>query len=150
MDFDETWYGWSTQDPLQVLLCPGADPQRGQIRPRGPLFQRTSSSDRKAKATNQKHSSDLEAFRNKCCYFLFYSQVKFLARFDVFQDFVILVNFDAREASATNKIHDSIIKKHLGRSVVIFGFIWKSNFWRVFDVCLDLVNSISCILMQFL
>ena len=30
MDFDETWYGWSTQGPLQVLLFfgqihPGAD-----------------------------------------------------------------------------------------------------------------------------
>ena len=37
MDFDETWYGWSTQGPLQVLLFfgqirPGADPGRGQIR----------------------------------------------------------------------------------------------------------------------
>ena len=31
MDFDETWYAWSTQGPLQVLLFfvqihPGADP----------------------------------------------------------------------------------------------------------------------------
>ena len=36
MDFDETWYGWSTQGPLQVLLFfgqirPGADPGRGKI-----------------------------------------------------------------------------------------------------------------------
>ena len=34
---DETWYGWSTQGPLQVLLFfgqihPGADPGRGQNR----------------------------------------------------------------------------------------------------------------------
>ena len=39
-------------------------------------------------------------------------------------------------------------KKHVGRSVVIFGSILKSNFWRVFDVFLDLVilpyfNAIS-------
>ena len=36
MDFDETWYRWSTQGPLQVLLFfgqirPEADPGRGQI-----------------------------------------------------------------------------------------------------------------------
>ena len=37
MDFDETWYGWSTQGPLQVLLFfgqirQGGDPGRGQLR----------------------------------------------------------------------------------------------------------------------
>ena len=37
LDFDETWYGWSTQGPLQVLLFfgqirPGADPGRGKNR----------------------------------------------------------------------------------------------------------------------
>ena len=36
MDFDETWYGWSTHGPLQVLLflgqIPGADPGRGKNR----------------------------------------------------------------------------------------------------------------------
>ena len=36
MDFDETWYGRSTQGPLQVLLFfgqirPGADPGRAKI-----------------------------------------------------------------------------------------------------------------------
>ena len=36
MDFDETWYGWSTQGPLQVLLFfgqirPGADPGWAKI-----------------------------------------------------------------------------------------------------------------------
>ena len=41
-----------------------------------------------------------------------------------------------------------MIKKHVGRSVVTFGSIPKSNFWRVFDVFLDLVilpyfNAIS-------
>ena len=46
MDFDETWYGWSTQYPLQVLLFfgqirPGADPGRGKNRSRGvPFFRK--------------------------------------------------------------------------------------------------------------
>ena len=43
MDFDETWYAWSTQVSLQVLLFfgqirPGADPGRGQNRSRGSPF----------------------------------------------------------------------------------------------------------------
>ena len=43
IDFNETWYGWSTQGPLQVLLFfgqirPGADPGRGQNRSRGVPF----------------------------------------------------------------------------------------------------------------
>ena len=43
MDFDETWYGWSTQGPLQVLLCYGqipleADPRRGKYRSQGVSF----------------------------------------------------------------------------------------------------------------
>ena len=43
MDFDETWYGWSTQGPLQVLLFfgqirPGADPGRGKNRSLGVPF----------------------------------------------------------------------------------------------------------------
>ena len=32
-----------------------------------------------------------------------------------------------------------MILKHMGRSVVIFGSIPKSNFWHVFDIFLDLV-----------
>ena len=32
MDFDETWYGWSTQGPLQVLLFFGQIPSRGRSR----------------------------------------------------------------------------------------------------------------------
>ena len=46
MDFDETWYGWSTQGPLQVLLFfgqirRGADPGRGKNRSRGvPFFRK--------------------------------------------------------------------------------------------------------------
>ena len=47
----------------------------------GPLHQRTSSSDRKATATNQMHSTYLQAFGKKCCYFLFHSEVKLLTRF---------------------------------------------------------------------
>ena len=43
MDFDETWYGWSTQGPLQVLLFfgqirQGADPGRGKNRSQGVPF----------------------------------------------------------------------------------------------------------------
>ena len=86
MDFDETWYGWSTQGPLQVLLFfgqirPGADPGRGKNRSGGPLLQETSSSDQKATATNRMHSSDLETCEKKCCYFWFHFEVKFLTRF---------------------------------------------------------------------
>ena len=47
----------------------------------GPLLQETSSSDRKATATNQMDSNDLEACGKKCCYFWFHSEVKFLMRF---------------------------------------------------------------------
>ena len=45
----------------------------------GPLLQKTSSSDLKATATNQFHSSDLEACVMKCCCFCFWfhSVVKF-------------------------------------------------------------------------
>ena len=50
----------------------------------GPLLYETSSLDRKATATNQMHSNDLEACGKKCCYFLINSEVKFLTRFDVF------------------------------------------------------------------
>ena len=46
MDFDETWWGWSTHGPLQVLLFfgqirPGADPGRGKNRSPGiPFFKK--------------------------------------------------------------------------------------------------------------
>ena len=46
MDFDETWEGWSTHGPLQVLLFfgqirAGADPGRGKNRSRGvPFFKK--------------------------------------------------------------------------------------------------------------
>ena len=87
MEFDETWYAWSTHGPLQVLLFfgqirPGADPGRGKNRSRGgPLLQETSSSDQKATTTNRMHSNDLEACGKKCCYFWFHSEVKFLTPF---------------------------------------------------------------------
>ena len=61
----------------------------------GPLLQRTSSSDRKATATNRMHITDLEACGKKCCYFCFHSEVKFLTRFYVFLDLVIFANFNA-------------------------------------------------------
>ena len=52
-----------------------------------------------------------------------------------------------RKATATYWMHSNDLK-HLGRSIVIFGIIRKSNFWRVLDVFLDLVilvyfNAIS-------
>ena len=50
----------------------------------GPLLKETSSSDRKATATNRMHSNDLEACGKKCCYFWFHSEVKFLTGFNVF------------------------------------------------------------------
>ena len=40
-------------------------------------------------------SNDLEACGKKCCYFWFHSEVKFLTRFDVFLDLVILAYFNA-------------------------------------------------------
>ena len=87
MDFDETWYGWSTQGPLQVLLffgqiCPGADPGRGKNRSQGvPFFRKLLLQTGRLTATNRVHSSDLEARGKKCCYFWFHSEVKFLTRF---------------------------------------------------------------------
>ena len=100
MDFDETWYGWSTHDPLQVLLFfgqirLGADPGRAKIGHGGPLLQESSSSDRKATVTNQMDSNNLETYGKKCTYFWFHSEVKFLTRFDVILDFVILAYFNA-------------------------------------------------------
>ena len=47
----------------------------------GPLLQESSSSDRKATATNRMDSNDLEACGKKCCSFWFHSEVKFLTRF---------------------------------------------------------------------
>ena len=55
-----------------------------KIGPGGSLLQRTSSSDRKATATYWMHSSDLEAFGKKYCYFWFHWEVKFLTRFGRF------------------------------------------------------------------
>ena len=76
-------YSWS----LTSVVVFRPDPPRGGSRvgqnwvTGGPLLQETSSSDRKATATNQMHSSDLEACGKKCCYFWFHSEVKFLTRF---------------------------------------------------------------------
>ena len=41
------------------------------------------------------HGNDLEACGKKCCYFWVHSEAKFLTRFDVFLDFVILAYFNA-------------------------------------------------------
>ena len=67
-------------EDLLDIFAQGADPGRGKIGHRGrgggPLLQKTSS-DRKATATNQIHSNDLEACVMKCCCFWFHSVVKF-------------------------------------------------------------------------
>ena len=60
----------------------------------GLLLQEASSSDWKATATNQMDSNDLEACGKYCCYFWFHSEVKFLTRFYVFLDLVILAYFN--------------------------------------------------------
>ena len=64
----------------------------------GPLLQQTSSSDQKAKETNQMHSSDLEARGKKCSYFWFHSEVKFFDAFltsflDFYSFCLILMQF---------------------------------------------------------
>ena len=87
MDFDETWYGWSTQGPLQVLLFfgqirPGADPGRGKNRSRGvPFIRKLLLQTGRLQQQTECHSSDLETCGKKCCYFWFHSEVKFLTRF---------------------------------------------------------------------
>ena len=73
----------STHGPLQVLLFFGqirqeAYPGRGKIGQGGPLPQETSSSDRKATATNRMHGNNLETCGKKCCNFWSHSEVKFL------------------------------------------------------------------------
>ena len=76
------------------------DPPRGgsrgaKIGQRGsPSSKETSSSDRKATATNQMDSNDLEACGKKCCYFWFHFKVQILTRSDVFLDLVILAYFN--------------------------------------------------------
>ena len=69
------------------------DPGQGKNKVNeGPCFEKTSS-DWKATATNQMHSSDLEASGKKCCYFWFHSDVKFLTSFDSLLYFVIFSLF---------------------------------------------------------
>ena len=62
--------------PAQGWIQGGA-----KIGPGGSLLQRTSSSDRKATATNRMHSNYLEAFWKKYCYFWFHWEIKLLTRF---------------------------------------------------------------------
>ena len=89
-------YSWSLTSVVafgQIRLV--ADPEHGQNRSLESPSSTNSSSDRKATATNGMHSSDLEVCGMKCCYLWFYSEVKFLTRFDVFFDLVIFANFNA-------------------------------------------------------
>ena len=57
---------------------------RGQNRSRGPLLQRTSSSDRKATATNRMHSSDLKHVERSVVIFGFIRKPKFDALLSLF------------------------------------------------------------------
>ena len=70
---------------------------RAKLGHRGPLLQETSSSDRKATATNRMHSNDLEACGKKCCYFSvpFRSQIfdAFLTSFWTSSFCLILMQF---------------------------------------------------------
>ena len=61
----------------------------------GSLLKKTSSSDRKATATNQMQNNNLEACWNKCCCFWLHLEVKFLTHFDICLDLVMLVSFIA-------------------------------------------------------
>ena len=92
--------GWD--DVLMARTCIKGVRQigPGQIQGRVKLGHQGSPSsrnffDRKATATNLMHSNDLEVCVMKCCYFWFLSEVKFLTRFDVFLDLVILPYFNA-------------------------------------------------------
>ena len=107
LSYITAWWIFMKLGRDEVLMVPykcccfSARPVQGRIQGKtkigqgGPLLQRTSSSNLKATATNGIHSNDLEACGMKCCYFLFHSEVKFLTRFDVFLDLVILPYFNA-------------------------------------------------------
>ena len=92
IDFDETWYGWSTQIPLQVLLFFGqisrADPGLGTNRSievvasLKKILQTT--------ATNWTQNNDQEACGKKCCYFWFHFGFSF---FRHFPDITFSANF---------------------------------------------------------
>ena len=76
--------------------CFSARSPQGRIQGGAKIGHRGSpSSDRKATATNRMHSNDLEACGKKCCYFWFLFEVKFLTRFWLFLDFIILPYFNA-------------------------------------------------------
>ena len=60
-------YSWSLTKCCCFLAARGGS-RRGLNRSRGPLLHETSYLDRKATATNQMHSNDLEAFWKKYCY----------------------------------------------------------------------------------
>ena len=89
------WMKYSRFLTSVVVFRP--DPPRGGSRAgpkcvsEGTLHQRTSSSVQKATATNQIHSSDLEAFGKNCCFFFgSIPKSNFWRVFYVFLDLVIL------------------------------------------------------------
>ena len=76
---------------LQVFFVFRPDPCRSgtKIGNRGPLLERTSSSDWKTIATNRMHNNDLEACGMKCCSFWFHSEVKFFMSFWTYSHFAL-------------------------------------------------------------
>ena len=77
---DEVLMARHMHKDVLAIFAQGADPGRGKMGHRGggmSFLQITSSSDRKATATNRIHSNDLEACVMKCCCFWFHSVVKF-------------------------------------------------------------------------
>ena len=79
---DEMLMAWHMHKDVLAIFAQGGRSRARQNRSRGgggwggSFLQITSSSDRKATATNQIHSNDLEACVMKCCCFWFHSVVK--------------------------------------------------------------------------
>ena len=110
MDFVGMKY---SHGPLKVLFfgqIPQGRVQGGaKISHGGTLLQETSSSDRKATATNGMHNNDLEACGMKCCYFWFHSEAKILTRFLYFD----LSHFDLFKCSFYRFLCSKVINLHL-------------------------------------
>ena len=107
LNYRITWWIFTKLGKDKVLVTPQicidfwAKSARGGSRAgpiyvnEGPLLQRTSSTDRKASATNQIHGNYLEEFGKKCFYFWFHLELKFWRVSDVCLDFVNFVYFNA-------------------------------------------------------
>ena len=79
----DSYGGYPNASRLFSNIQPGEDPGRTKICQWGACLEKTSS-DWKATATNRVHSSDLKSWGEKCCYFWFHSEVKFMTRLKVY------------------------------------------------------------------